>query len=362
MSEKEESTETAVADTEAADATIEAGNELVNTQEQDGAEEKKGPRFMLVLPVMVAVLLAGLAASGQLQPMYRTFAGWVAGLSVRQPAPPSPPRLATSEEVQSLSTKIDSLQSELGRIAAAQQQISPPSEDMTGMLPTEFSELSRELNTLRNDTIANLSTELHQLTEMQKTLHTGLQKQHRMNLQVRLRWIGDPASRLPQIKLAWEEISLLGGLSDEQRTKAEDMHMLARNSIRKLRQWQASMQKWADTLAVPLHKDILPRPESPWLAWAIGQFHLRPAPSEEVRHLTGLRNELENIIRQLTTETWPAENDWQRLRAQLVLQARSRQAGDSKKPVELNLPRSFEPIQSDINTLQQTAQQWLEQS
>jgi hypothetical protein len=177
-----------------------------------------------------------------------------------------------------------------------------------------------------------------------------------------LRWISDPASRLPQIKLAWEEISLLGGLSDEQRAKAEDMHMLARDTVQKLRQWQAAMQKWADTLAAPLQRDILPKPEHPWLAWAVGQFHLRPSPSGEVRHLFSLRNELENTINQLTMETWPAENDWQRLRAQLVLQARSRQVEDSTEPIELNLPSDFEMIKTDINTLQQTAQQWPGQS
>jgi hypothetical protein len=218
------------------------------------------------------------------------------------------------------------------------------------------------LDTLRNDTIANLSSELNQVTEAQKTLRTSLHTQQQMNLQVRLRWISDPASRLPQIKLAWEEISLLSGLSDEQRAKAEDMHVLARDTVQKLRQWQASMQKWADTLTVPLQKDILPKLEHPWLAWAIGQFHLRPAPSEEARHLTQLRNELENIISHLTAETWPAEHDWQRLRAQLVLQAKFRQAKESTEPIELDLPNNFETIKSDIDTLQQTAQQWLGQS
>ena len=364
MSEKTEDTKSPTADSAditAADEAIEVGNESVIAEEQQDVEKKQGLRIILLLVIIVSVLLGGLAASGQLQPLHHAFTDWVAGLSVRSPAPPSPPTLATSEEVQSLLKKIDNLQSALGQKTEAQKQLSPQPDETAEMLRTKLSELTRELNALRNDTIASLSAELHQATAAQKTLRAGLQQQQQMNLQVRLRWITDPASRLPQIKLAWEEISLLGGLSDEQRAQAEDMHVLARDTVQKLRQWQASMQKWADTLAVPLQQDMLPKPKQLWLAWAIGHFHLRSAPPEEARHLTRLRNELENIISQLTTETWPAVNDWQRLRAQLVLQARSRRAKNSTEPVNLNLPGSFEPVKSDINTLKQTAQQWLGQ-
>lgn len=355
MSEKAEDTGLPIADS--------TDIEAADTASSEPAKEKKGPRIMLFLFIVVAVLLGGLAANGQLQPLYNSFAGWVASLSIRPPAPSPPPKLATSEEVQHLLTKIDLLQSELGQMAEAQKQLPPPqSDDITEKLRTELSEVASMLDTLRNDTIANLSSELNQVAEAQKTLRTSLHTQQQMNLQVRLRWISDPASRLPQIKLAWEEVSLLSGLSDEQRAKAEDMHVLARDTVQKLRQWQASMQKWADTLAIPVQKDVLPRPEHPWLAWAIGQFHLRPAPSEEARHLTRLKNEIEDVISHLTAETWPAEHDWQRLRAQLVLQAKSRQAKESTEPIELDLPDNFETIQSDIDTLQQTAQQWLGQS
>ncbi len=360
MSEKVEDTElqtTDLADVETADETIEVGSESVNTEEQGAAEEKKGSHIKLILLVMVIALLSGLAATGQLKPLYHSFSGWVASLSVRPPAPSSPPKLATSEEVQHLLNKIDKLQSEL-----THKQPTPHPDDTVEKLRTELSAVATALDTLRNDAIANLSSELNQVAEEQKTLRASLHEQQQINLQVRLRWISDPASRLPQIKLAWEEVALLGGLSAEQRAKAEEMHILARDTIQKLRQWQASMQKWADTLAVPAHKDILPKLEHPWLAWAIGQFHLRPAPSGEARHLTRLKSEIEDIISNLTVEIWPAENDWQQLRAQLMLQARSHQAKDSTEPVELNLPSSFKSIQSDINTLQQTAQQWLGES
>ncbi len=188
----------------------------------------------------------------------------------------------------------------------AHKQQSPPSDDIAEKLSSELGAVTRALDVLHNETIANLSSELNQLAEEQKKLHASLHKQQQVNLQVRLRWISDPASRLPQIKLAWEEISLLGGLSAEQHAKAEEMHSLARDTIQTIHQWQASLQKWVDTLMIPVHKDIIPKFEQPWLAWAVGQFHLRPAPSDEARHLSRLRSELEDIISHLKMETWPA--------------------------------------------------------
>ena len=338
-------------------ADTDIGGESTNTKEQGTAEQKKGSHIRLILLLIVVVLSAGLMATGQLKPLHHSFAGWVASLSVRPTAPAPPPKLATSEEVQQLLSKIETLQSELSQLQPSSQP-----DDMAEKLSTEITTLTETLDVLRTDTITNLSSELNQLAEEQKILRSSLHEQQQVNLQVRLRWITDPVSRLPQIKLAWEEISLLGGLNAEQHAKAEEMHTLARDSIQKLRQWQTSIQKWADTLAVPVHRDIIPKPEQPWLAWAASQFHLRPAPSEEASQLSHLRNQLENLISQLTTETWPAENDWQQLRAQLLLQVRSQQAEDSTEAIELNLPDSFKTIQADINTLQQTAQQWLEQS
>ncbi len=181
-----------------------------------------------------------------------------------------------------------------------------------------------------------------------------------MNLHVRLRWIADPAARLPQMQLAWEEIALLPGLSDEQRSVAVRMHQLARTDVAKLHQWRLAIRKWADTLIVPAHEDILPQPEHPWLAWIVGQFHLRQAPSLEARKLSALREQLFDAARLLILESWPAQGEWQALRARLLLEVRSHQA-DAASPVELGLPDDFTVIQNDILTLRKTARDWLEQ-
>ncbi len=203
----------------------------------------------------------------------------------------------------------------------------------------------------------NLRAELNQLSQDQRSMRAALKEQQQMNLQVRLRWITDPAARLPQIQLAWEEISLLPELSDAQRSEAERMHQLARSSVERLYQWQLAIRKWADMLVVPTHKDILPQPAHPWLAWIVGQFHLRQAPSLEARKLTDLRERLLETGHLLILESWPDQGEWQGLRARLLLEIRGHQ-GDTASPVELGLPDDFSTIQKDIQTLRDTARNW----
>jgi len=210
--------------------------------------------------------------------------------------------------------------------------------------------------------IEGLNRELAGMSQAQSALRESLNKQQQMNLQVRLRWISDPASRLPQIKLAWEEISLLTSLSDAQRTQAEQMHILARDSERKLQQWQDSLHKWADSLATPRQQNIIPEAGHPWLDWIFGQFRLYRAPSEESRQQARLRQKLLTAASQRNLEAWPAEGDWQQLRAELLLQAKSGAGTDQTGSVDLGLPDNFDSIRADIDMLQQTAKQWLEQS
>ena len=179
-----------------------------------------------------------------------------------------------------------------------------------------------------------------------------------MNLQVRLRWITDPASRAPQIKLAWEEISLLPGLNSEQRNTAEAMHALASTNVQKRREWQAALNKWADALTTPVHEDILPQPEHPWLAWIVGQFHLRQAPTEESRRLSALRERLLNVSRALTVEAWPGDGEWQSLHAELLLQVKAMQDEADETAIDLGLPDNFSEIITNMTTLRDAARAW----
>ncbi len=207
------------------------------------------------------------------------------------------------------------------------------------------------------DAADGLKQELQLFAREQQLIRQTLEEQRRMNLRLRLRWITDPAARLPQIRLAWEEISLMPGLSEEQRTQAASMHQLAGSVAERLRGWRSAIARWADTLQVPSHRDILPKPEHPWLAWIVGQFHLRQAPSVEARRLSGLRQRLLDVDRMLMLEQWPDAADWQRLRAELLLEL---DRHPHEGTVDLGLPEDFREVSQDIETLRHVARQWQE--
>ena len=287
------------------------------------------PKLLGFVLLVLVIIGGGLAANGQLMP---TIATLKAKLSTQQSAEPEPQPVITSKP-------------------------EPVVEEVTASAPAINIEEAQETQTLLS-TIEMLRSELQNMEASQRSLQQGLIEQQQMNLQVRLRWITDPASRAPQIKLAWEEISLLPGLSSEQRSTAEEMHALARSNVQKLQAWQAALTKWADALSTPVHEDILPQPEHPWLAWIVGQFHLRQAPSEESRRLTSLRQRLLDVSRALTLENWPSDGAWQSLHAELLLQAKAMQGASDGDAIDLGLPENFSEIINNMTTLRDAARQW----
>jgi len=239
-------------------------------------------------------------------------------------------------------------------VAEGLPQMSRPQENT----PQESLASAQEVQALLS-TIQQLHQELQHMEAAQQHLQHGLMQQQQMDLQVRLRWISDPASRLAQMQLAWEEISLLPGLSAGQRSQAEQMHQLARHRVQQLKQWQHALTGWANSLAAPNFRNVLPEPEYPWLAWIVSQFQLHQAPPIGMRKLESLRARLMGAARQIALESWPDEAAWQSLRAELVLQVSSMQAASKRmNHVDIGLPESFAAIQADIHTLRKTAQQW----
>ena len=286
---------------------------------------KKGFRLVAVLFVAAIAVIAGLVAN-QLQllelPSWPIQQKEPAPARVEAPAPvrPTPP--------------------------PPPQQPSATSEEVSNLLST----------------IEGLRGALAEMNSAQNALRDSLNKQQQMNLMVRLRWISDPDSRLPQIKLAWEEISLLTNLSDGERAEAEAMHMLARDSEEKLRQWRERLRKWADTMVIPEQRNVLPGADHPWLGWLTGQFRLYKAPTEEGRRQAKLRQQLIQTANQLAMEEWPSDGAWQQLRAELLLHAKTGQEGEADEAVDLGVPENFEAIRTDIDALQQSAKQWLERA
>ncbi|GAV20449.1 hypothetical protein MMIC_P1414 [Mariprofundus micogutta] len=209
-------------------------------------------------------------------------------------------------------------------------------------------------------TINALRSEMQAMEESQSVLREKLLEQQQFNLQARLRWITDPASHLPQLQMAWEEIASMPELSAERRETAVAMQALAENSSQALLLWHDSLNKWSDSLAIPEQEDVLQEPEHPWLAWLVGQFHLRKAPSTEAKRLAGLSQRLSMAASQLGQEKLPNHADWQALRAELLLHVTSTQGQTDSSSVELGLPDDFSAIQADIQKLRDTAVQWVQ--
>ena len=306
------------------------------TPSETTASEKKSSgglaKFAGFILLVLIIIGGGLAANGQLMPL-----------------------------LESLQTKFASQQGSEPEVVASEPlyQPAPEPEEVEPEVVTESINVSAsaEAEALLS-TIEQLRSELQSMEASRRSLQDGLIEQQKMNLQVRLRWITDPASRAPQIQLAWEEISLLPGLSSEQRSQAESMQSLARATVQSLRDWQASLHKWADALATPVHEDIIPTPEHPWLAWITGQFHLRQAPTQEARRLGSLRERLLSASRSLTLERWPSDGEWQSLHAELLLQVKAMRGQSSETATDLGLPENFAAIQKDLHNLRESARLW----
>jgi len=315
-------------------------------------------------------VIGGLHLTGQLQPVYAVLKSQLTQQwSEDKQSQPMPEKAAVKQPAVS-NVIVDKAQQKVpatdSTLAVAALQPVPEVMNITpALVPTTVDTpaiTSEEVAALLS-TIAQLRMEMQQLQASQHSLQDGLLEQQDMNKHVRLRWIADPASRLVQIQLAWEEISLLPGLSDQQRQLAVRMHALARADVQRLQQWQAALSKWADALAMPLHANVLPKPDQAWLAWIVDQFQLRQAPTQEARRLSDLRSRLLDVARQLSLESWPNQGAWQRLQAELLLQIQSMQHASNPNSaddtIDTGLPADFSAIQVDIATLRQSAIDWL---
>ncbi len=382
---EQEVVEAVVADNAATDSESKAPTEGAAAE----AEKKShGARnVVLILLFIVLAVIAALVMSGKLKPLYASMQARLHhhvaesdergqrqaddARAVEKDAAPMASQAASDQRRQA---PLQQQASPAGGQRAgaepgasqqndSQQEPEPAGIEATGSQQLEQAQAagipSEEVQSLLS-AIAGLRTQLQQMGATQQALQRGLKEQQQMNLQVRLRWIVDPASRLPQLQLAWEEISLLPGLSSSQRSEAVRMHKLARSRVQQLKQWQDALNRWADALVTPVQRNILPEPDYPWLAWIVRQFKLRPAPSVEARRLNDLRARLLDAARHLTLESWPKKGEWQSLQAELLLQIRAMHHGEGKnsQAIEIGLPESFDAIQADIATLRHTALQW----
>jgi len=357
---KQHTDASADASSEAIEAVIaDSGNPDAGDEKQ-ARKNSKGGLLLIILLLLVVAIATGLHLTGQLPPLYESA---LARLN----------QMIQADQIQNDQTQAEQIKNDYiatsqdQKQAQTQQQSEPPQAAVNASPTDAVLDVNSDEVSALLSTMDHLRTEMQQLEASQQALQSGLIEQQQMNTQVRLRWIADSASRLPQMQLAWEEISLLPGLSEGQRQQAMEMHALARRNVQRLKQWQGELQKWADALTTPIHHNIMPQPEHPWLAWIVGQFQLRQAPTQEARHLADLRSRLLDSARQLTLESWPRQGAWQRLHAELLLQIKAMQVHQSdgvsndtniETAVETGLPVDFSGIAQDITTLREAARAW----
>ncbi|MDQ6967223.1 MAG: hypothetical protein Q9M14_00895 [Mariprofundaceae bacterium] len=224
--------------------------------------------------------------------------------------------------------------------------------------------------TTLQESMKDLQGELQVLREQQHDVAHSQSMLESMQLHSRLTWIMKHNSHLPQIKLAWQEISLLPSLTTEQRSQAETMLKLAEERQNDVQQWQQEI----DHLIIILKPDeydniistaITANNSNPWLEWLIKQFSLKRSQSSQEAALLALKNALLHTKQGMNLEQWPTGTAWTELRAQLQLRL-LKHFNTNKEEVKqagvLQLPESFDAIQADVKKLRQAAQSWLEES
>ncbi len=207
--------------------------------------------------------------------------------------------------------------------------------------------------------MTSLQQELETLRQNQQSLQQVQQTVQTMQLRARLNWISNPSNHLPQLQLAWEEITLMPVLSSDEREQAQKMLVLAEKRVQDMQNWQQHLHNYSALLKVTEHHNIIPKFENRWLNWIAEQFSIRPSLNKEEAERTYLREQLMNINHNIELEQWPDAKLWLRLRA--TLQLTLDKSADTNKPAtELGLPESFKGIQADIDALRQSAAAWLE--
>jgi len=224
------------------------------------------------------------------------------------------------------------------------------------IVPASSEEINRALNAMNM-----LQGELTTLRQQQQALEQQQRAVQLMQLRTRLNWITNSTNHLPQLQLAWEEISLMPVLTSDERNQAQAMLKLAQEKLNQLQSWQQLLHRTAESLTRKEHDNIIPAFENSWLNWIASQFSVRHSLSREEADDASLQETLINTSRNIEMEVWPESRAWLELRARLQLRLIA--GNEEETPTEnlaVQLPESFDAIRSDIDTLRSTAAVWLE--
>ncbi len=221
--------------------------------------------------------------------------------------------------------------------APASLEPTPPVTDSTTSLQEEINRLQSELG--------DMQAEREQLTQQLKTNQV-------VELRVWLSLLASPDTRLSQRAGMWGYLASRPSLDESEQGKASEMAALLQHARAQLTSLRESLKQLAESIPDAQQIDIIPKPENPYLAWLIGAFHLRHAPSTIEQQQGGLRRQLLDMEHALSIEDWPEPRAWRQL-----LNAVRDQLNDS---VDSGLSESMDDIRVNIDVSRKIASDWME--
>jgi len=286
---------------------------------------------------------------------------------------PKPPQIAAHQK--EIIVEKTAIKDAAAKLVDTPSNTVPSNTVLPNILSNKDGEALLQAVTALQSNIQALQGELQALRQQQSDITRSQTQLESMQLHTRLSWIIKHNSHLPQMKLAWQEISLLPSLTAEQRTLAESMLLLAQQRQDDVWQWQQQLEHLIVSLKLDEHHNIIPEKFSadasnPWLQWLLEQFSFKRSQCGEQLALLALKNKLLSVKQAMDLEQWPTTADWTRLRAQLQLHLLELNDGQGDKhseqtkdqqAVNLRLPENFQAIQTDVEQLRQAARLWLEE-
>jgi len=234
--------------------------------------------------------------------------------------------------------------------AAPVSQPAPESTPSEPARPSAPAASSEEVQALMSE-IHGLRDDLGALRNESAALRQSLRRQQELELRDRLRRIMDSRARLTTIAAAWRDIALLPMLDEDDRQTARRMRAGAEKDMARIAEWRAQLEQLAARLPEWRGRDVIPQPRQPALAWIVGQFHLRRAPTMDQRAQARLRVRLLRMSHALAVQDWPDSAAWRHL----LMDIRE-QFGDQ---AELTLPERLDDVQRHIAAMRQAAADWL---
>lgn len=167
-----------------------------------------------------------------------------------------------------------------------------------------------------------LSARMQSLEHALAARERAIEAERRMMLELGLARAASPDATLAEIAAGWRMAAaaeLPGVAKQRARQQAEEAARLVREAL----QAHRVLGRVAQALQAPWRpRNVIPAPDNPWLARLVGWVRLYRAPPDEVEQRRELAMRLQSVAEGLLLGQAPADEEWDTLRAEALLQLR----------------------------------------